>query len=658
MTNKPSITRFFADRLSNLITGLGSSMKDKTVHDTYQMVVMDDAQLEAAYRGDWIARKIVDIVPADMMREGWNWQAKESQIERLEETERKFCIHEKVEFALTSARLWGGAGIYIGTEIGSPTDELKPEQMVKDGINYLHVFNRRDLSPQELITDPADPWFGHPRVFQLNFAGSTQAQIEVHPSRVIRFVGMPHPDPLRAGGTAYWGDSVLQIVWDAIKNASSSQQHVAALIPEAKVDILTVPGLSDMLSTEAGTQKVVSRFQGASLIKSMFGFVLTEGDNEGGGEQYQQKQIRFTEFPDLLRMFLQTASGAADVPVTRLLNQSPTGLNNNGEGDLKNYYDNIKARQKKELKPQLDRLFEFTIKHTFGTRPKSIYYEFAPLWQMSAKEKAEIGKIRGETDAGLVNSSLVPAQVMEKATRNRLIEEGGHPGIEEAYEEYDADPEAQALEMAAKGLGPDGKPLPPEPGEIDPETGEPAVPAAPPGGAEPARRPALRLVSGGRRPVTDALPRSLYVYRRVINTSEIEAWARQQGFKSIVPDLHVTLIHSREPVDWMKVYTAEARIEVPPGGPRIVEPIGNKGAVALLFNDPHEGLKWRHEHFKRIGAVSDHEDYVPHVTISYRLPGELELEKVQPYTGRILLGHELFEEVLDGWRNNIEEKAL
>lgn len=640
-------TSFF-DRLTNLITGLGTEAKDKTTHDQFELNIIDKSALENAYRGDWLSRKIVDIIPFDMTREGWNWQAKESQIERLEDREKKLKLGLKVYQALVKARLYGGAGIYIGIKGANPAEELKPETVTKDSIEYIHVFTRHDLSNPELDLDLISPWFGLPKHFQLSIAGGQQSQIEIHPSRVILFQGMPHPDPLRAAGTDCWGDSTLQIVWDAVRTAASSQQHVGALIPEAKVDVITVPGLSDALSTEAGTKKVVGRFQGAAMIKSMFGFVLTEGDSEGGGEQYQQKQIRFTEFPDLLRQFLQVAAGAADVPVTRLLNQSPTGLNNNGEGDLKNYYDNIKARQKHELKPQLDVLFEVLIRDVFGSRPKSIYYEFAALWQMSAKEQAEIEKMRAETDNALVGGALVPAPVMEKATRNRLIESGLYPGIEDAYEEFDADPEQQALANAAKGLDPDGNPLPkePAPGEEDPDAE---------GGDDEGGNPRegsvkLRVVAS-----KDAAPRSLYVRRDVINKGDIERWAREQGFETVVPDMHVTLIHSRTQVDWFKVYTAQSRLEIPEGGPRLVEPLGNKGAIVLLFSS--DDLSWRHDHFKRIGAESDYDPYQPHITLTYDKRNVV-LEDIEPYTGRIVFGPELFDQVDDGWRGSLQEEKV
>lgn len=151
-----------------------------------------------------------------------------------------------------------------------------------------------------------------------------------------------------------------------------------------------------------------------------------------------------------------------------------------------------------------------------------------------------------------------------------------------------------------------------------------------------------------KTPLKDAAPRSLYVSRQVLNADEILAWAKLQGFTSTLPAeaLHVTLAYSRQPVDWMSVGSAwgdqNGELLIQPGGARLVEPLGGEGAVVLLFNCSE--LAWRHMAIREAGASWDHAEYQPHITITYT-PGELDLAKVVPYRGRILLGPEVFEEL-------------
>lgn len=73
-------------------------------------------------------------------------------------------------------------------------------------------------------------------------------------------------------------------------------------------------------------------------------------------------------------------------------------------------------------------------------------------------------------------------------------------------------------------------------------------------------------------------------------------------------------------------------------------------ATVLLFASSH--LSWCYEEMVRQGATWDHQEYQPHITISYGA-GNTDLSKVEPYRGEIVLGHEVFEEIQEDWLNGI-----
>lgn len=163
-----------------------------------------------------------------------------------------------------------------------------------------------------------------------------------------------------------------------------------------------------------------------------------------------------------------------------------------------------------------------------------------------------------------------------------------------------------------------------------------------------------------------AKPRTLYIRRDVQNGKDLVAWAKKQGFNTTTPadELHCTICYSKQPVDWMAMGNdggwttgpdGKNEIHVSEGGPRLVEPMGDQGAVALLFQ--HEALKYRNEDLRRKGASWDYKAYQPHITITWD-KGDLDLSTVEPYTGRIILGPEVFEEIDEGWQDNHVEKAL
>lgn len=150
--------------------------------------------------------------------------------------------------------------------------------------------------------------------------------------------------------------------------------------------------------------------------------------------------------------------------------------------------------------------------------------------------------------------------------------------------------------------------------------------------------------------VQNAAARSLFAYRPVLNTGAILAWARKQGITDLQPadQLHVTLAYSPAPFDWMRIAApfrpdddeSDGRITIPPGGVRIVERFEPSGAIALMFSDMR--LQWRHDEIKAAGAQWSHAEYQPHITLSY---SEQPLHEVEPYTGPIVLGPEVFQEI-------------
>lgn len=149
-------------------------------------------------------------------------------------------------------------------------------------------------------------------------------------------------------------------------------------------------------------------------------------------------------------------------------------------------------------------------------------------------------------------------------------------------------------------------------------------------------------------------PKSLYVSRAVVNADEIVSWAEAQGFKNIVPaeKMHVTIIASRAFVDWMALgnaddwYMGEEEFKVPAGGPRVVSALGENKAPVLMFSS--SPLCYRNEAAIRNGASWDFTEYQPHITISYDST-EVNLDEVEPFTGEIILGPEIFEEFNPTW---------
>jgi len=449
------------DGLRNLVSGLG--YKGKAIANEFYFLPIAQAEIDAMYRGDWLARKIVDIVPADMTREWRNWQADESESERIYAAEKALNLRAKVSEALKWARLYGGSAILIGDGSTDPRRPLDAERVGAGGIKYLHVFHRWELHSGERNTDITSPWFGLPETYRISTAGLGTSQIEVHRTRFAIFDGQDVPRLHRETNNG-WGDSIYEAVRQAVTNAASSAANSAELIHESKLDVITVPDLMTHLADAESERRLKERFTLAMTMKSTVNTLLL-----GGGETYERKTTSFTGLVDMMHAFLQQAAGAADIPVTRLLGQSPAGMNATGESDLRNYYDHLRSKQSTDLSETLADLDEMLIRHALGSRPPQIAYEWAPLWQMTPKEKAEVDKANAETDQIYVNLGLFNDDVMQASIRDRLVASGVYPAIEAHLDEFGEDVPEDEPPPVVQVAPHEGN----EPGAIDPE--EPAA---------------------------------------------------------------------------------------------------------------------------------------------------------------------------------------
>lgn len=130
----------------------------------------------------------------------------------------------------------------------------------------------------------------------------------------------------------------------------------------------------------------------------------------------------------------------------------------------------------------------------------------------------------------------------------------------------------------------------------------------------------------------------LYVWRRVTNPAQLQEWAAKNGLGQLDADLHVTVICSREPVDWGMIGAERDPYMLLPGwGRRRFEVLGSK--LVLLFDS--DGLTFRNRQASSLGAKWDFGAFRPHVSLrdaAGLTPAQI--AKLDMYNGAISFGAE------------------
>lgn len=596
----------FADSLVNLISGIGGP-RDKAAATTYGFSEITQDQLLNAYRGNWLVRKIVDIPPKDATREWRQWQASNDQIELLEAEEARLSVASRIKDAMTMGRLYGGAVLLLVTKNSKFDMPLDPERIRQGELLSLIMLNRYEVTPEEIVWTLESPYYGYPEYFRL-----PDGQ-RVHATHLVRFIGSDILDRSRTNGP--WGDSVLQCLDDPIKHAGITSAGVAHLIHEAKNDIIHIPNFLSQMGNDEYRSRLIQRFQLANMGKSMVNATLLDSE-----EQWERLTTNFSTLPQILETFLSIVSGAADIPATRLLGQSPAGMNSTGESDIRNYYDRIASEQELVMRPLFATLDEVLIRSALGSRPPEVHYEWKSLWQLDDTEQVEVWHKKAQVFEIDLNAGLIDPMALAIARQNQLVEDGVYPGLEEALEEWPLAEDDVRSEPDDRN----------EPEDDDSEEND--------DGSEDDTSTDVPAADASSRMIRDVRERTLFACRRVINIQDFRDWAEAEGFE-LAPDLHVTLAYSKIPFDWMKIppsWTDQITIE---GGPRVVEPLGDVGA-ALFFVSTELTMRWRD--IVDAGAHWDYPDYQPHVTVS--IPPVQRV--INPYRGKIVLDRETFDEIV------------
>lgn len=453
------------DSLENLVAQLGTS-QDKRSHSTFvnsKRLSADGMQgeLNAMYRTDWLAGKVVDIIPDDMTRE-WRYFSGDIEpdtVTALVEEEERLGLADAFNQAHKWARLYGTGFIVMNVDDGEPVDKpLRIDKIKKGGLKHIKVVDRHRIDRADIqpIENPLDPNYGMPRFYRF-----VNTNVKIHHSRVIRFDGVKLPfDEFKRNN--YMSDSVLDRLYEPLTNFNTVAAGSASMVYETNVDVMKIKGLMNYIQSPDGTSLIQKRFTLAGMLKSFNNMLLLDSE-----EEYDKKQNTFASIPDLLYAHALFLAGGSDVPATRLLGSSASGLNATGEGDMKNYYDVIRSKQTKDYKPKLD-MFDMIMAKSLGLKEDlDLSYKFNSLFQMTPKEQADTDFVNAQRDKIYLESGVVPEYTVAKELKQKQT----YTNINDEYiaelEEFENgfEPDTNEVESGAEPEAQGGEEETGEPGE-------------------------------------------------------------------------------------------------------------------------------------------------------------------------------------------------
>lgn len=478
MIDSPGIWDAFKSRLvarvdswMNPWTGQGTA-RDKTAAGRFDpslpLVPQECADL---YHGDPIAARIVDLIPREMLRQGFSLERDDEADEAADDDQRVRDVEGRLreldaQEVLLDGFIWGrcmgGALVFVGVDDGLDASKPLDPKRAK-GISFLKVYDRRRVSVQQRYENPKLTKFGEPEIYRIDpIEGvSVGSGAGVHESRCIRFGGARTGEYERRTLDS-WDYSVLQKVYEAIRRFHGMSASSEALMTDASQGVFYMSGYVDAITSgqvDRVFQRLIATDMGRSALRSM----VVDADPKLG-EKFEKVQTTFAGIGDMLDRGANYLSAATEIPVTVLMGQAPAGLSATGDADIRLFYDRVRTEQKNQLEPRILRLVEILT----GGEVDGWRVCFPSLWQESPKERAERQKAEAERDVAYIDAEVVTPEEVALA-----------PHLEEVYPNLDRELREVLEERATEQVLEEPKSEPPAP--VPPGT----VPSGTPAPAEP-----------------------------------------------------------------------------------------------------------------------------------------------------------------------------
>lgn len=354
MHHPQEVTQGFFDAFSNAITGLGGH-NSKTIGNAWSIQYGQSREvLQNFYRFNGLCRNIVDREPVDAMRRKFLVQADaigpEEQRSISKWLRRRKFFSGFVQ-AVKWERLFGGALLYQKIDDGGSESDPVNENKIRN-IGFVTPLSRYDVSIPSFVNDPITGEMAVPELYQVVHTGQI-----IHPSRVIRFPGLPLTidEMIENEG---WGGSVVDLIWSSLVRYGTTQDYSAEGLTRITQGVLTTPHLQAVrTSDEAMKRMFEARMDALGKWLGLLGDIVL-----GEGETYEIKQRGFQGIRDIGEMAVDDLCATVKTPRSILFGKVAGGLNTGeNSGDWQSWTGHLSGKQSDDyeplIEPFIDRMF-------------------------------------------------------------------------------------------------------------------------------------------------------------------------------------------------------------------------------------------------------------------------------------------------------------
>lgn len=330
-----------------------------------------------------------------------------AKISELESDLQRFRIKSLFNRALSTTGYQGGCLVYI--DMGELDDEEKKVPLYLDSSTFKQGSFKgfKIIEPINVYpgvynsSDPtADDYFNPETWYILGK--------EYHKSRFLYFAQNEVPLLLKPLYN-FFGISLSQQVLEYVQNFTENRRSAQRLLNKFSLTIWK----TDMSAFLSGgdCNSLTQRVKYFNAQRNNDGTALIDKELE----DMVQINTPLSGVTDIVSMSLDLAPVILGISKDKYFGDLPKGLNASSEGTNRIYYDKIQSLNEKICYDNVEKVIKILQLNRYGEIDDNISFQFAPLWEMDERERAEINKIHADTAAVYVDRGCLSQEEIRGA---------------------------------------------------------------------------------------------------------------------------------------------------------------------------------------------------------------------------------------------------
>lgn len=367
--------------------------------------------LSDTYKSDGFARLAIDMPVSDAFRNGGfaiqSANLDPNEIEQIYQAMVENDDIRQIKDCLRWGLLYGGGALILNS-----SQKLD----VPVNMESLHGTELEFIACDRWQLTPTAGYVRTSESFILSDVEKEESNVVIEKSHLKLFTGETPPYYIRNQLNG-WGMSIFENVIPQLTQYVKANSVILELLDEAKIDILKIFGLSDLLLAPEGESAVRKRATLFATEKNFqnMGVMDTQDD-------YVQKQMTFAGLDRLLEKIFLLICSCLRLPYCKVFGRGANGFSS-GEDDLENYNSMIMSNIRVPATPIIKWVAQIRACQLFGTLVDDLQIEWKPLRVLSDKEEQEIKNAKVENCIKLVSSRILTTkQAAEKLVSENVIE--------------------------------------------------------------------------------------------------------------------------------------------------------------------------------------------------------------------------------------------